>query len=379
MIELLWLLPVPLIAAWWITRRRRRPPERRQRDYPPELLQGLRYLFDDEIDSAVGVFSELLERYPGSAEIYFLLGREFRRLGQIERAISAHQNLIARPDLDAVERERGLLELARDFQGIGWLDRAERLYRELEDSERFGETALKHLLELHESGKDWNRAIATGRQLERRTGESAGPRIAHYYCELAEAARARGETGEALGLAGRALGTDRGSVRASLLRGRLFMAEGRSSAALKAFRRVERQDAAFMPEIVEPVIACHRQLGQPEGAIRELDHWAEDYPLPSVVAARARLLAERGDADTALVVLEEHLGGRPSADLARTLVEIAPEHCIGPPLRERLAGMLGELAGRDNRYVCRQCGFETHQLYWRCPGCRSWSSIKPGG
>ncbi|MGL4775713.1 MAG: lipopolysaccharide assembly protein LapB, partial [Aeromonas veronii] len=28
-------------------------------------------------------------------------------------------------------------------------------------------------------------------------------------------------------------------------------------------------------------------------------------------------------------------------------------------------------------HKCRQCGFATHSLFWQCPSCRQWGSIKP--
>ena len=28
-------------------------------------------------------------------------------------------------------------------------------------------------------------------------------------------------------------------------------------------------------------------------------------------------------------------------------------------------------------YQCQVCGFSSKQLYWQCPSCRNWDSIKP--
>jgi lipopolysaccharide biosynthesis regulator YciM len=29
------------------------------------------------------------------------------------------------------------------------------------------------------------------------------------------------------------------------------------------------------------------------------------------------------------------------------------------------------------RFRCEECGFSSRKLFWQCPGCRSWSSVKP--
>jgi len=28
-------------------------------------------------------------------------------------------------------------------------------------------------------------------------------------------------------------------------------------------------------------------------------------------------------------------------------------------------------------YQCQHCGFAAKSLHWKCPGCKSWNSIKP--
>jgi len=28
-------------------------------------------------------------------------------------------------------------------------------------------------------------------------------------------------------------------------------------------------------------------------------------------------------------------------------------------------------------YLCRECGFAGKTLYWQCPGCRCWDTVRP--
>ena len=42
-----------------------------------------------------------------------------------------------------------------------------------------------------------------------------------------------------------------------------------------------------------------------------------------------------------------------------------------------LRDMVGEQIRTKPRYRCLKCGFTPHSLYWHCPSCRAWATIKP--
>ncbi|RFM88248.1 tetratricopeptide repeat protein [Salmonella enterica subsp. enterica serovar Heidelberg str. CFSAN002075] len=42
-----------------------------------------------------------------------------------------------------------------------------------------------------------------------------------------------------------------------------------------------------------------------------------------------------------------------------------------------LRDMVGEQVRSKPRYRCQKCGFTAYTLYWHCPSCRAWSTIKP--
>lgn len=39
--------------------------------------------------------------------------------------------------------------------------------------------------------------------------------------------------------------------------------------------------------------------------------------------------------------------------------------------------MVGEQIRTKPDYRCHKCGFTSHALYWHCPSCRSWDTVKP--
>ena len=75
----------------------------------------------------------------------------------------------------------------------------------LSDSSPHTEVALRHLLDIYEQEKDWQKAVEIARKLESRSSESMSARIAQYYCEMAENEERHGEVAKALRLVKRAL------------------------------------------------------------------------------------------------------------------------------------------------------------------------------
>ena len=42
-----------------------------------------------------------------------------------------------------------------------------------------------------------------------------------------------------------------------------------------------------------------------------------------------------------------------------------------------LRDMVGEQIRSKPRYRCHKCGFTAFTMYWHCPSCRAWSTVKP--
>src|SRR5690606_30622695 len=105
--------------------------------------------------------------------------------------------------------------------------RAERLLLDLvHQSEELRPVALRHLIDLYQSEREWAKAIDAAQQLlpKRSPLLSAPPpdiqlntAIAHYHCELAERALREQKFDEARGQLSDALERDPDNVRATML------------------------------------------------------------------------------------------------------------------------------------------------------------------
>ena len=381
--ELLWLLlPVAAASGWFAASRGSRASRESAEDpglSRAEYFRGLNFLLNEQPDKAIEVFVQMLEVDSDTVETHMALGNLFRRKGEVDRAIRIHQNVVARNGLSARERGEALLELGHDYMGAGLLDRAEALFKELTESPTVRERALQRLTEIYQQEKDWDQAVEATRQLELATGRSYNKVISHYYCEKAEAAARNGALEDALECVQAAVGVSSQCVRASLVEGRIHRERGDPKAALRAYKRVERQGAEYLPEIIAPVCECFEALGRPTELREYLEYVLERYGGITVTLTLANLKAEEEDEKASIAFLTEQMQRRPSVRGLDHLIGLAREHVDGRA-REYLS-ILKDLTNNllEDRpvYKCDHCGFSGRTLHWQCPSCKVWGSVKP--
>ena len=378
---LILLLPVAALSGWWVAQRgggRGQRPVAEVR-IPPEYLAGLNYVLNEEQDKAIDLFIKLLEVDNQTVETHLALGNLFRRRGEVDRAIRIHQNLIARPKLGAEHRALALLELGTDYMRSGLLDRAEGLFNELVDKDAHAEAALRALLDIYQQEKDWLKAVAVSRRLESATGERFGPEIAQFHCELADEACKRGDYSAARQRLQDALENDRNCARASLIEAGICRLERQPAAAIAAYKRVGRQDPNYLPEVTGPLLECYREIGRlPEyrDYLREVVGTIGGItPLLCLTS----LTEELEGRNAAAALLTAELDRRPAVRGVHRLVEYAMAVADGELQRSlnAIRQMTERLIQGKSVYQCQHCGFAAKSLHWKCPGCKSWNSIKP--
>lgn len=378
---LFWLLlPIAAASGWFVARWGiQRTTGRRELALRSTYFRGLNYLLNEQPDKAIEVFLKIAEVDSETVETHLALGSLFRRRGEVDRAIRIHQNLIARPSLSAEQRTHALLELGEDYMRAGLFDRAENLFSELIQIGAHKPSALRHLLAVYQQEKDWDKAIETAEKLERAGRESMGPVIAQYHCELAEEARGRNDARQARRELAQALARDRRCVRASIILGRMAQEDADPEAAIRAYRQVPDQDIEYIPEILEPLVSCYRELGRLDEARAYLEELMDRYDGISPVLAIAGLLLEREGEQAAVSFITQHLRQRPSVRGLDYLIGLNLARSEG---RARdtlmiLHDLTRKLLDGKAIYRCSHCGFGTKTTHWQCPSCKQWNTVKP--
>jgi tetratricopeptide (TPR) repeat protein len=232
--EYWWLLGFPLFfgLGWIAARIDIRQIVSESRALPSSYFKGLNFLLNEQPDKAIEAFIEVVKVDPETIELHFALGSLFRRRGEYDRAIRMHQNLLERPGLGADQKLTALAELGQDYLKAGILDRAEEAFRKLEKSPQAA-AARRHLLEIYEQEKDWDRAIEMTKLVQ------PDPRdLAQYHCELAAGESAESRPDAARRHLEAALEANRKCVRASLLLGDLEKSQGNLDHAMEHWKRV---------------------------------------------------------------------------------------------------------------------------------------------
>ncbi|OGO90980.1 MAG: lipopolysaccharide assembly protein LapB [Coxiella sp. RIFCSPHIGHO2_12_FULL_42_15] len=375
------LLPVAATCGWWVGRRKfnkeasGRISFKMRRDY----FKGLNYLINEQPDKAVDVFIKLLEVDSDTVETHLALGSLFRRRGEVERAIRIHQNIIARPNLATQHRLQALSELGQDYLRAGVLDRAERLFLELVELGERNQSSYRFLLSIYQQEKDWLKAIEIAQKLQG-LGEPMGVIIAHYHCEIAEHLLEQADTADVHVHLKKAQSYNPSCVRASLIRARIEFNDKNYKAAIQSYQKVINQDPEFLIEAVNPLIHCYRELDAEDKMSVYFQDCLIRYPHLSLVLAISSYLKRSQSDEHAIEFIAEQVQQKPSLPGLKCLVTSYLKKGHTADELNKFAvidDLLSRLLVDAPNYRCGQCGFSSKSLFWLCPSCHKWETIKP--
>ncbi len=374
--EYWWLLGFPLFfgLGWIAARIDIRQIVSESRALPSSYFKGLNFLLNEQPDKAIEAFIEVVKVDPETIELHFALGSLFRRRGEYDRAIRMHQNLLERPGLGADQKLTALAELGQDYLKAGILDRAEEAFRKLEKSPQAA-AARRHLLEIYEQEKDWDRAIEMTKLVQ------PDPRdLAQYYCELAAGESAESRPDAARRHLEAALEANRKCVRASLLLGDLEKSQGNLDHAMEHWKRVESQNPAYLALVAQRLLDAYREAGRAEEGLTLLTGYLERYPSLDLLDTVFQQTLEAKGPEQAYGLVRDELKRNPTLLGLDRLLE-AQIIAAGSPDKRRDLELVRSLVHghtrRLARYRCETCGFKARQFHWRCPACGGWETYPP--
>jgi lipopolysaccharide biosynthesis regulator YciM len=374
------LLAIPVIAILlWMTFWRSQNKSSRKRHFSTEYFKGLNYLLNDEQGKALDIFVKLVETDWETIDTHFALGKIFRRNGEIDKAIKIHQGLIARPSLPERYHNRVLLELGYDYLGAGWFDRAEGLFKEVLIHDPRSEKALQNLILIYEQEKDWHKAIDAAESLFNENAAKVGPMISQYYCELADIAKAKGDLSLVEHYANQALRYDSASVRASIILADMAMAVNDYKKANLLLQQIEKQDVEFLPMVMDKLDECHHHEDEAEVLLEYLDQLVKRHTNLPLLESHAKVIERYKGRNAAIDYVMDKLEKNPSLDGINQLLSYRQSENA----KDVYTMMLGlknavtVMKQEQSAYQCKQCGFKTNTLYWLCPSCHNWGSVKP--
>jgi lipopolysaccharide biosynthesis regulator YciM len=366
-------------AAGWLSGRF---GERDDEDKPPPLnidyLKGLNFLLNEQTDQALEHFLRMVRVDDKTIETHFALGSLFRRRGEVDRAIRIHQNIIARPDLAAEQRDQALYSLAKDYLAAGLLDRAENLFARLSEGSRFQVQALESLCRIYEQEHEWQKAIDAGQKLEVLGGRSLALQIAHYYCEMAEAAAATGDFTSARQYVKKAQAGRPRPMRGALTRAHIARDTDDSKTALKLYHRIIDENTYLIAEALPEIVSIYTREDAVDELERALQALLARNPDMSSLVAYTAIVNNIGGIPVIDNCVEQYMLKEPTLSEFGDLHRMADVHGEdGGSAFEKVRGALSKIAAATPRYQCQECGFSSQRLLWQCPSCRDWETQRP--
>lgn len=382
MLELLFLLlPVAAAYGWYMGRRsaqqsKQEDASRLSRDY----VAGMNFLLSNQQDKAVDLFLDMLKEDTGTVEAHLTLGNLFRSRGEVDRAIRIHQTLMESASLTYDQRLLAIQQLGKDYMAAGLYDRAEDMFSQLVDETEFRIGAMQQLLQIYQATSDWQKAIEVAERLVKLGKENHRLEIAHFWCELALLQMGNGDMDKAMALLRKGASADSSSARISIMMGRVWMSKGDYGKAVECLQRVIDQDRELVSETLEMLQTCYHELGREAEWEHFLRRAVEENTGATAELMLAQLLEQRQGVDAAQTYVTRQLQQHPTMRVFHKLMDYHLSEAEEGRAKESLGvlrDMVGEQVCSKPRYRCSKCGFTAYTLYWHCPSCRAWSTVKP--
>lgn len=438
MFELLFLL-LPIAAAYGYYMGRNSYKDKRaskQTEQTNTYLRGVDFLLNnDDKEKAMDNFIAYLNEVHPTFESSLALGNLFRQRGEVDRAISLHTALANNEDLEANENEMAQIELARDFMSAGLLDRAEAILLDIVEIPRQRKTAVSLLVKLYEQERDLERAIEIGLANRDVLSQSSVTRICNYYCEQAQSALITGKTKEAGELLQSALELCPDSIRPRIQLAEMLLREMKApSESVSGAGNVEnssdscatiipissvtyhagdkedsagtvetkpKSDAALMKlttricTLVQEIASCDPNTGlfclsllrrcfagrknDPEYR-RSLENLVRKTSSAAVMVELCELIARTVSRTDAESMLLGFIREKPNIKLYSSYMGMRSRQSAESQESAtimQLKSMIDAQIASHNNYSCTHCGFESSMMFWQCPSCRRWDTMRP--
>jgi lipopolysaccharide biosynthesis regulator YciM len=383
-IELWWLLVLPVffVLGWLAARIDLQHLMHESRALPRSYFAGLNFLLNEQPDKAIEAFLEAARIDPETIELHFALGSLFRRRGETDRAIRVHKHLIDRDaslsQLSEAQRLHALSELGQDYLKAGLLDRAEEIFDKLLGTTR-DEEAKRHLLEIYQQEKEWEKAIAIAAAMPGHAEHLWQKEIAEFHCELAASDLLNGRLDVARQRLDAALAVNRKCVRATLMLGELEIKVGASETALVVWQAIEQQTPVFLALAAEKMMGVYREVGRETIGVELLRSYLERHPSIDLLDTAFQAELAVNGPEAAYVLVRDELRRNPTLlgldKLLEAQILLAPQERRAD--LELVKNLIHNHTRRVARYRCDDCGFKARQFHWRCPACGGWETFPP--
>ncbi len=351
------------------------------------FLNATQYLISGNRDLAIKEFLSAVDINRETIDTYFALGGLFRSNGEIEKAISIHRSLIARENISESHRLRALTELAIDFDKGGFLDKAIETYKDVLKINRDQYVVIQSLCRIYEDIGDWDQAYNYRIMLSKVGHENQSETISHILVQKAKSYFERGELSkcqEDLEDAFRFAP----SVSAKILKLRVLLTQGNLDDAkfyLLELLKEQPMYASFaFQSLEESFKGEEKQKEDYETRLSILvDYFLglDDIDLlrsESVILTKVRLHKNKNEQEKAYHVLKDWLENNQgqSEALKSEYIKLLIDLNYNEEAVFQVKDLLDKMHQTITKHFCKECGYNSDEIFWRCPQCHEWETIQ---
>lgn len=387
MFELVFLL-LPVAAAYGFYMGRSSIKNKRadtQTESTQNYLKGVDYLLNNDKEQAVDKFIAYLNSTDPTVESTLALGNLFRKRGEVDRAISLHSSLVTNEDVEPYESELAQIELAYDFISAGLLDRAESILLQLIEIPRQRKSAAALLVKVYEQERDFHKAIEIGLNHRDVLGANSLNRLANYYCELAQKSFISGKFKEAEGRLNSALDMNPNSIRPRLMQCELLLKQQEkgeikdiTKQIVDLINEVTRLDSSVGIACLDILKRSFINKADPLYRIA-LEDLVRKSKSAAAIVELCLVIDNTASHEDAELMLLNYLKEKPNLKLFSTFMNLRSKDNQAVEATDvimQLKSMIDAQIASNAHYSCAKCGFESTMMFWQCPSCRRWDTMR---
>ena len=142
---------------------------------------------------------------------------------------------------------------------------------------------------------------------------------------------------------------------------------------------MERQDPAYLPEVIPDLVRCYQQQGETEELLDYLQKLYAERGGATLLLSLVNVMEKQRGKDAAQNFLKQHLHDSPSLRGLARLIEM-DEDTVDQGARDILVLLketVTQVLEEKPVYQCTHCGFAGKAMHWHCPGCKRWGTVQP--
>ena len=325
------------------------------------------------------------------------MGNTFRDRGEVDRALRVHQNVIARSNLNAKQKQKAMFALGQDFFAAGMLDRAESVFLELLESNNkwvSKASVCESLRTIYEQTQEWQKAIEATQSSKKslKKGEDINSAnainldsiIAHYYCELADESLQKGNLHEVDNYIEKAKKSYKQSTRLMSLEGDIAFHQKNYKESLTHYLDAIKQDSRLISKLFNKIDESAHKAGEIQFLFKKMLILHQENQDSNVFEAILQLAEKYGSDQEIDRLVDDVLSQKklPIKSIFKASGYIKDKYeaenhddvSKGIGLVKVHQSLEKHLQGVPS-FRCEHCGYKMHDYLWRCPACNHWDTV----